>query len=572
MKRSHWILLLAACLIAIVTSWLWLAVPKAANMASYAPADSLLFLETDDPLAVVEAVGRTEAWKILETSGIVGHGTHSAHWLRTFMRWTGIGPAESVILARAQVAVVVTELRTAEEAETLNIKPEGAIVIETHTAQWRIRPAFEKALQTLAEKTYGTPTNRRVVQNGFEYVEWIAPENSRQIVGVVSGSLIVIGTSEQAVQNCLGVSLGQRASLKSNAELQQMATQLDREHSLTFGYVPRENSAKLLSVGLPVLLGRAPGDSDFQRLIAKGAAKVFGSLGWSSRPYSNGIEDRYLITLEPAVVARLKPAFAVPNSDSRIQQQVPRGVYSVTFYKFANAGAAWQSLKTAVSSEVDALSSIVFSSLLKSALLSYGVEEPETLLEAVDDDLFTVRVDDDAEHSILVAGVRDRPRIRAMVAKNMSVKSSSPEPNSTEFFENSDSELAVSLSDRLLIMGSKPEVRRYAEFAETGAGGSTPDDLKRITVFDSSSNSANVVTYTNDGDRVRGFLAAIMRSNGTSGMNTTDRESAIAKLPYSVTVTTLQDSGLERITRSPLGQFSTLLPLLFPEKPGVTKR
>jgi hypothetical protein len=43
-------------------------------------------------------------------------------------------------------------------------------------------------------------------------------------------------------------------------------------------------------------------------------------------------------------------------------------------------------------------------------------------------------------------------------------------------------------------------------------------------------------------------------------------EQLIATLPFSVTETTLGEQGIERVTRSPLGQFSSIVTSLFPEK------
>ena len=360
MRRTRWILLFAVLLLTVIGAWLLWVRPKEVDMAAYAPADSLLYLEANHPIQVVDAIAETQAWKTLKNNIEPQSSAPQSHWLQRLIGWTGIGPIKSVILARAQVAIVVTDLRTVEEGDTLNIKSEGALLIETHTSEPRIKPTFEEALRTLAERTYGRPTSRRVTIDSVEYVEWIAPDGSRQIVGTVVGSLVVIGTSEHVVQDCLAVAQGRRPSLKADPEIQAMRHQLEKGGALTFGYVPAGKSARLLAVGLPVLLGRAPGDSEFQRLIADGAAKVFGSLGWTSNTYLTGIEDRYLITLQPSVVARLKPAFGSNDVKSRMQRVAPNDVYSATSYKFANPAAAWSSLKTAVSSQVDALSAIVF--------------------------------------------------------------------------------------------------------------------------------------------------------------------------------------------------------------------
>jgi hypothetical protein len=571
MRRSRSILLVAGLSLAIAGAWLWWMRPKQVDMAAYAPADSLLYLEANHPIEVIEAISGTQAWKELEN--IVGSGQNhlESHWLQDFVAWTGIGPVKSVILARAQVAVVVTELRTAEEGESLNIKPEGALLIETHTSEGRIKPLFEEALKTLAEKTYGSATSRRVSLDGVEYNEWLAPEGSRQIVGTVVGSLIIIGTSEHVVQECLVVTQGGRPSLKDDPALHAMRLRLEKGPRLTFGYVPPANSAKLLAVGLPILLGRAPGDSDFQRLATNGAAKVFGSVGWTSRNYLTGIEDQYAIDLQPSVLMRLQPTFAATNIKSQMQRVVPNDVYSVTSYKFRDPGAGWQSLSATVSSQVDALSAIVFSSLLKSALLSYGIAEPETFLGAVAGEVLTLRLDENGERSILIAGVRDRATLRKLLLKTMSVSPQNSGAERTEAFADSHGELSVNLSDEFIVMGSSADVRRYSEAREAGATSMSADYLRRITFFGTSTNAPNIATYTNDVERIRSFFFTVMASKGAAAVTPERIDETIAKLPYSVTETILDDHGIVRTTRSPLGQFSTLLPLLLPQQPGPVK-
>ena len=200
MRRTHWIFVFSLFLLAVISTWLWWVRPKTVDMAAYAPADSLLYLESNNPIDVAEAVAGTQAWKAFQTMIGPQPSAFSSNSLQGFMRLTGIGPIKSVILARAQVAVVVTDLRTAEEGDNLNIKSEGALLIETHTSEQRIKPPMEEALKTLAEKTYGRPTARRVTLDGVEYSEWIAPEGSRQIVGAVVGSLVVIGTDRKSTR------------------------------------------------------------------------------------------------------------------------------------------------------------------------------------------------------------------------------------------------------------------------------------------------------------------------------------------------------------------------------------
>jgi hypothetical protein len=567
MKRTGRLLMVTMLLCGVIAAWLVWARPKSVDLAAYAPADSLLYLEANHPSQVLEAISTTEAWKVISTALGAPAFEGKTPWLRGVMRWTGLGPIRTVILARSQVAVVISELRTAEEGDALTVKPEGALIIETHTAESRIRPVVEEAVKTLAEKTYGRPRERRTTLEGIEFIEWVAPEGSRQIVSAIFGSLVVVGTSQHVVQQCLAVAQGRAPALNRDPELVAMRARLEANRSLTFGYVPPRNSAKLLAVSIPILLGRAPGDSEFQRLITNGAMKVFGSVGWSSSRFSTGIEDRYLINLEPSIVDRLKPTFVSVGSNSHLA--LPN-VYSVTTYNFTNAAATWQALKTAVSSQVDALSTIVFSSILKSALLSYGIDQPEAFLGAVSGEILTVRLDENSERSILIARVRDRPSLRQLFLRTMKVNPRQPGLDHTEFLEDMEQELAVSLGDEFVVSGPTMDVRRYLEFTATGT---TIDSqsLRRMSFFASSPKAANVVTYTDDSDRVRRFASTIFTSKDAGTVSLERIDAAIALLPYSVTETTLGDRGIERVNRSPLGQFSSIVPLLFPEKPGVDR-
>ncbi|HEV2827707.1 MAG TPA: hypothetical protein VGW76_08880 [Pyrinomonadaceae bacterium] len=567
MKRSGRLLMVTTLVCGVIAAWLFWASPRDVDMAAYAPADSLLYLEANHPSKILDAISTTEAWRsIANTTGTAAIEAKTT-WLRGVIRWTGIGPIRTVILARSQMAVVVSELRTTEEGDALKVKPEGALIIETHTAEGRIRPVVEEAVKTLAEKTYGRPTERRTKLEGIEFIEWVAPEDSRQIVTAIFGSLVVVGTSQHVVQQCLAVAQGRAPALNRDPELVTMRTRLEADRTLTFGYVPPRNSAKLLAVSIPILLGRAPGDSEFQRLITNGAMKVFGSVGWSSTRFSTGIEDRYLINLEPAVVDRLKPNFVPVGGNSHAP--LPK-VYSVTTYNFTNPAATWQALKTAVSSQVDALSTIVFSSILKSALLSYGIDQPEAFLGAVGGEILTVRLDENSERSILVARVRDRPSLRQLFLRTMRASPRSSGVGHTEFLEDKEQELAVSLGDEFIVSGPTIDVRRYLEL--TGAGTvMDSQSLRRMTFFASSPTTANVVTNTDDSDRVRRFASTIFANKDAGAVSSERTEAAIALLPYSVTETTLGERGIERINRSPLGQFSSIVPLLFPERPEVVR-
>lgn len=571
MTRLRRALLIVLLALSLVAGWLWWVSPTRVDMAVYAPATSLLYLESNRPLAVADTIIGTDAWKIIDRASGTRTNPHPHPWLENFIGWTGIGPVKSVILARAQIAVVVTDLGTIEDGETLKVKPEGAVLIETHTTERRIRPAVEEALRQLAEITYGSATSRRTTIEGVEFVEWSAPDAGRQIVATIIGSLVIVGNSEQAVRTCLAVSLKRSASLKEEPGLARMRVQLGGDRALTFGYVPSGNTARLLSVGVPLIMGRAPEDSQFQRLITTNAAKVLGDLGWSAHAFKNGIEDHYLISLQPSLVARLKPDFARAGNITQIHQRLPADVHSVTYYKFGNPAAVWQDLKGAASSQMDVLSSVFFASLLKSALVSYGIDEPEAFLGAVRGELLTLRLDQSGERTMMIAGVRDEEALRTMVKNRLGLTLRSDRVGDVEILEDSKSTLAVSLNRDFVVLGSPSDVRRYLEDAKLNGVTMKDEHLPRITFFVPTSSSANIVTYTDDSDRIGSFINAILAAKGVQSLASGQIEPMVAELPYSATETTLGERGFDRVTKSPLGQFSALLPLLIPDKPRPTR-
>jgi hypothetical protein len=560
MTRTRWLLITALLLFTILGCLLWWVRPRAVDMSTYAPADSLLYLESNSPDDVVASLTKTDAWKLVDDLTVNQRRPEGNHWFRKFVRWTGIGPINSVIFTRAQLAAVVTDLGVAQDQETLMVKPEGALLIETHTSSRRIKPSVEQALKKFAENAYGQPTLRRPTVDGFEFIEWIAPSGSRQVVATIAGTLVIVGNTERAVQKILAVTLRRQTSLKDDADLQQLRSELQADHALAFGYVPATNSGRLLSVAVPMVMGRAPSNTEFERLINSASVKVVSSLGWSSRPSMQGIEDRYRINLQPAVVAKLKESFSCPQPDLASEPVLPDSFSSVTYYRFQNPTTAWQGLKTSVSSQVDTLSAILFSSLLRSALLPYGINEPEQFLSLVDSPVLTARLDSDTPGSLLIAKLRDQRAMHELLTKGMGYQLIDAKPGA-EAFRNSENEIEARFMNGFVIIGSQPEVAQYLEQAISVSLRTSPRTLSKPL-----SNEACVLTYTNDTDRVRAFVSTVVTAGGASPRWSDHTEQLLRQLPYSATETTLGEHGFDRITRSALGQFSTLLPLVFPER------
>lgn len=195
--------LLALLVIAFVVGWLYWNRAARTDMATYAPADCLAFVEANDLTEVAQGIEGTQAWKAL--AGPVGarSGFLPNRWLIRLARWTGLGSTQAVLLARSQVAIVFTGAEASQAGPTLTIKPLATLVIETHTTPRRMRPTIEQHIEELARRAYGQPLLSRKQIDGVDLSEWSSPDGARHIVAAFAETVAIIGNDEPSVLHCL---------------------------------------------------------------------------------------------------------------------------------------------------------------------------------------------------------------------------------------------------------------------------------------------------------------------------------------------------------------------------------
>src|SRR5919112_1671133 len=156
-------------LLLILAIWIWWNRPRKVNMAAYVPADSLIYLEANDLPDIASGIISTDAWKALAPAAGIKSNLGNLGWLSRLASWTGIGPADGVVLSRAQVAVTVLGLDAADAGDTLKIKPRYALVAETHTSESRARYAVENRVGDFARRVYGEPRVEEKDADGVKF-------------------------------------------------------------------------------------------------------------------------------------------------------------------------------------------------------------------------------------------------------------------------------------------------------------------------------------------------------------------------------------------------------------------
>ena len=568
MKPIRIVLVLVLLGILLAAAGIWFNLPTKTDLAQYAPADSLVYVEFNSLADVARTIQHADAWKA--AAPITGAGPSAENRLFTTAARAGIGPIESVLFARTQVALVVVDLNTSEQGDTLKVRPEMALIAETHTSRWRTRPVMVENIKRLAEFAYGASSCSEPNDDG-DHIECSVPGSDRKLVGAISGTKVILANSDNALRSCWEVLGGSRPSIATDAEFKKMRASVATNQSLGFGYISSANSAKLFSWSAPLLMGVAPGDQQLQQLLALSAAKILRGTGWTVVPSGGGMEDRFLFSLEPGVVERLQPAFQTSQRDENFWKLVPGSFQSLTIYRSREPAAAWNSLDSAVSFKLDALPAVLFGSLLHSSLSVYGINNPKEALSALSPPLLTMKPSTGVEGSVLVARVSDENLLRSSLG-TLTGKTTPPQIlEGLQAEPDPAKEYSAVFADGYVLLGKTENMR--ACLAELRKSQTTITEKKSKVQDSARASTAAIVTYANDEARLTSFISTLLMIQGRrlSGDELSQLENKLQGSSFAETETRLSAAGIERKTRSAFGQFSTFIALLHPDQPNLAR-
>ncbi|MDX6693732.1 MAG: hypothetical protein QOF02_1335 [Blastocatellia bacterium] len=566
-------------LVIILGFWLWWNRPQRVDMAGYVPADSLIYLEANNLPLIASEVTQTDAWKALAPPAGIKANLGSYGWLSRLAAWTGIGPADAVVLSRAQIAVTVMGFDAAEAGATLKIKPRYALVAETHTSASRVQTAIDKRVGEFARRAYGEPVIERKEVGGVELKTWRAAEGERRIVTSVFESVAIVGTDEATVLACVAVRRGERPSLAGNQQMEAMRQRLDGANALAFGYVSAGGAAKLLEVAATVYATQMLSDPRAQGLAASTlpglANKILGSAGWSARLSNGMVEDRYFVTLQNGVTSVLREMLATAGGPApSAGELLPAETYSVSHYNYRDPAAAWRGLNLALSTQLDTLGAIFVSQLLKEALKPYGIEEPDVFLRSIGPNIITARLNEpdatannqkpesgSSSVTVTIVEVKDEKVLREFVLKRLGAQPRRERVGEAEMLvsQNKERGAACFIMGRLL-MGPTQHVRRCLEAQGRGETLAAAADFQKAARAIEGQAAANTVTYSSDAAPAHAFISAIAAQKAVreGEPNAIELSRALENLSFSASETRLVENGFEKKTRSSFGQFGTL--------------
>jgi len=558
--------LLALLLVALVVGWLFWNRTTHTEMANYAPADCLAFVEANDLTEVARGIEESQAWKLLAVPVGARAALLPNRWIIRLARWTGLGSADAVLLARSQIAIVFTGAEANQAGPTLTIKPLATLIIETHTTQWRMRPALDRRIDELAQRVYGQPQLARKQIDGVDLSEWSSPDGTRHIVAAFADTVAIIGNDEPSVLHCLEARRGKRPSLAADKQLDDLRKKVDAPNATVFGFISKTGVKSFLQA---FALYRAGSSSDavtVSQIFADTVGNLVDGLGWSSRFVDGMVEDRSSIALSQGVADKLRNSF-VPDDKLALGDLsfVPPDAQSVSLYHFRDIEGVWRDLNAVIASHADLVGAIAARPMLRSLLKPYGIDDPDTFVHVVGTQMQTIRLDETSP-SVLVTEALDRQGLRKLAQQRLGAKSKTENVGDFELMLSPNDNWSASFADNHFLIGPAEAVRRCLQTKAQSQPLTSTDAFRRSQRLIDVSLPISALTFTSDQHAAISFVELFSdheRSAFSTGATAIDEASR--SLPYAVSVGILKDAGFEWTSRSSFGRLGALLVTLAPE-------
>ena len=535
-------------------------------MSAYVPAESLAFIEVNDPIGVANGLTGTEAWRVLAPPLGAPSQLIPYSWSIKLARWTGIGSAEAVLLARSQFGLFFTQAQATETANTLTIKPLAALVIETHTSPGRMKGVVEKHVGEFAQRSFGEAIITRKQIEGVEIVEWKSPDKTRQLILAVVDTVAIVGNDESVVLRCIEIRRGRQPSLATNQQLQAMKEQLRASDAPVFGFVPKAGVKAVIQAWAFARAGNAAEAAAIAPLISNAFGNLIEGLAWTSRFDQSGAEDQCRVALAKGVSQQLSDDLTPePLGDKLDFSFVPAEATSVTSYQLRNPASFWRQLNAVVSSRSDVLTAVASRPLLKAMLEPYGINDPDNFFPAIGPRLQLVRLDNSP--AVLIAQTFDKPALRRLAEQRLGRQPKSESFDDTEILIGSDG-WSFAFAGDYFVTGPADAVRRCVDAKARGQSIATNGSFARARSTLDVSLPVVSLTLSPDGPTALSFVELFSSQERSAfSKNAGLIQPSAASLPYSVSVTMMRGDAIEWSSRSSFGLLGSLFTAFAPERP-----
>ena len=505
--------------------------PNAVDMRRFAPKSALVYLEVNDLGKTLQTIAENEKFKKSSQGGLY------------FSVVDGL-----------QIGVVITgfetdETRVTNDQSILNLKPQFVAIAETHAWNWQINSLLDNGVNNFVRRVYGEGVRLEKTKRSSEtWYMWTA-QDGRKTYAVISDTQIFFGNDEDSISKCLLAKSGKIEDLRKNENL---SVELEKaKGSMAFGFVSNEGVKKIADVvGISAAVNNSEDENArgfISHVLPQILNKTTKEIVWVARKIEEGIEDKITIKTERDVSGVLSETLAIEKpGKSDVYSFLPPEAFSVTRYNLKSPQIAFRSLLLIVAKSTDPITRKVLGAFSNSILEPYGVSDAETFLSAIGSEILTAQVDGDGEKSLAIVKVKNLMEIRKSISGEIDFKTPPKKQNNAEIWESDDKSLSVALVGEILILGDSKSV--YASLLAKEKRGTTKTQNSQL--FGKLRQSqATASTFTKDIETSQ-IIAELF---GKSKLSPKDGVS------YSLTTTSFNKRGIERISISEFGLIGTIL-------------
>ncbi len=410
-----WLILLSSCS------------AKPTDMRSLVPAETLVYLETNDLAAALQPIVDSKPF------------TEVAKSKPDFSALKGV-----------QLAVAVTGFETSEEKLTDEhsvgrVQPHFVAIADTHGWNYQTVAFAEQKLGGFVEKVYDNPpTLDRSDKNGGKYFTWTAKDGRKAYVLVID-SLIYFGNDESAIDKVLAVRRGETESIAKASKVPPSAP-----GTLSSGYVSTDGIAQIANIIGLKFASEAGEDSEVQSAIAGILPQLLRSsiteISWTATKTEQGVEDKYKITMPPEI-ANVFSETIVPSGEAPEQlfSNLPE-LPTATRYNLKSPQKAWISVLLVLKKQIDPIAGKMLGQLSGAFFEPYGIRDAEMFLSSVDPNLITANVDWEGEHPFVVA-TTSNPSIKKALVSDL-------KPVNENFWRGDESDTSALFNGERIVIGT----------------------------------------------------------------------------------------------------------------------
>lgn len=493
--------------------------PPKTDLRKLVPRETLVYLESNDVAATLEALSANPAFQTLAENRV----DYSA-------------------LKNIQAALAVTGFETSEENAALHLKPRFVAVAETHAWRWQAVSIVENQLDSFVKKNYGaTAKLEKIERDGGEFFTWTAADQ-RRVFAFAQNSLIYFGSDAAAIEKCLAVKKGAAEGLARN----DFFNRAEAENNLAFGYVSSDGIkqiAALAGISVAVNSSEEPDERDFiARIVPEILQHTTEEIVWTANRTTRGIEDKYSVNLTPETAFAIKEIFD-SNAAAPVNfiNFLPPDVFSATRYNLKNPLISWRRSNLLTAKNADVLSGKLLLEFSGKLLEPYGILDAETFLSAVDSPLVTAQFDAENTKSVTIAAVKETDKLKNSISKEINFKKPPEKLSNAEIWFSDDKNLAAAFIENKLVLGDGESVLKCLR---------TGQNTVKNPAFQRFAESRSVAATFGTDAEAAGKIVKV-----PAQVKDDHRKSAT----FYTTETRLTENGFERVTVSDFGLIGAIL-------------